>query len=138
MKKIFFILVFVFIYLNAKSQNQVDSIANDLIKNIENNLLKGRKFFDNIYSDTLHQTIMITNEPLGDNFFVFDVKKTQEEFIFISINEMNRGKSLGSYVFQNQKYFYLKNEFEVEINSQFFIQKLKDFKKYMYYSGATK
>jgi hypothetical protein len=131
MRKLFIFIIFICANLSAKSQNTLDSINTKVIEILENKYLKHKKFFE-IAEDTMSQTIAIKNAVVNDDFFyVFSIKKVKNHFIFISITEMNKKKNNGSYVFQDDKFFYKKEDFKVEIISEYFTKKNKDFLSYI-------
>lgn len=128
------LLIFIFSFccvFSINSQSKIDSLNEKIIEILEKNYMNNKKFFE-ISGDTLLQTIAIKNAIVSnENFYIFGVKKVKDIFIFISITEMNRKKSNGSYIFQKEKFYFQQKDFEVEITLEYFIRKLKEFEEYL-------
>lgn len=125
MKKLLIFIIFLCINLNAKSQsNSIDSITTQVIKYIEASTQK--KFFsypkDSL--DTLETSMIFFNEIDSNLAYILSVKKVNGILIFVSINERKNKKNNGSYLYQKSNFFYKKDDFLVEINQKYFLERM--------------
>lgn len=128
MRKLFiFVILFCTNFSTKAQSNSLDSMTTEVIEYIEFKTQKKFFSYPNDSLDTLETTMIFFNQIDSNLAYIFSVKKVNEIFILISINERKNKKNHGSYLFEKNNFSYKKDDFLVEINQQHFLEKMEVF-----------